>query len=838
MIDPLHKWLGIPPSEQPPNDYRLLGIALFEEDSDVIDSSADRQLAFLHGLANGEHSALAEELSNKVSAARLRLLNKQSKAQYDQELRNQQGGATPIAAAQVSGAPNIPTVKNWGDTQGESPNAPATAIPLAGQKAVPTETPQAAVPQAATPQAAVPQITAASSHVRVEGGSAKRKGFSRAWIYSLIPAGITFLVIIGLLIAGKVRLDPDKMQTLGIPKDIAEEVAETVSGMTDSPVVQTAPDSSTTSDSFPTPVDVVQPDPLASTENQTNGITQQPIPPLQDGSTFKSDPTTPGAISQPGLNRQDESATVTTAVDTTMGDAGTKAENPFVEVQPGDVPATSLPPGVNVGSLQGDSGFSAPPKKPMPTKGEIAEKMKLVSGLYKEEYTRAKTSGDKISLAQQIMTAANETNDDPAGRLALMRVARGIFIGESDYALTLDSIDQMAEYFQGIDSMTDKAIAIGSVKKIPVGKKTQYVNAVVAIANDSLRKGNFKACDLLLRGSVKHLSSGVPSSKAKAMQEVRLDYENARTLFVAYQSGAATLKTDPSNQIANNAVGKYLCLVELKWEEGFGHLVAGSDGSFKKAADAELALLKNTASDLQVGEAWYAVGNEEVGPLEKRRIFDRATQHYLSAKVTSKGLDALTINKRLKEIEPFKSVASKGGGTDSSSKSLKVVRLLDKRTWDSPIYSTDFAFIKETKAGIGMSLGMGTSTYGECSSGIELDGAAQVGVVGGLVSRSSSTSYSSRAKIGFMIDYHTPAGYTERVFLRIVGSEIYGPPTKPDWGQPKVSRTIAIGSQGPYRISLKEWAPDDWDGKIWFSIYLKDSGRDRALNSEVTWSAH
>ncbi len=35
-FDGYYKWLGIPPSEQPPNHYRLLGLGLFESDPDVI----------------------------------------------------------------------------------------------------------------------------------------------------------------------------------------------------------------------------------------------------------------------------------------------------------------------------------------------------------------------------------------------------------------------------------------------------------------------------------------------------------------------------------------------------------------------------------------------------------------------------------------------------------------------------------------------------------------------------------------------------------------------------------------------------------------------------------
>ena len=29
-FDPYYRWLGIPPGEQPPNHYRLLGVQLFE----------------------------------------------------------------------------------------------------------------------------------------------------------------------------------------------------------------------------------------------------------------------------------------------------------------------------------------------------------------------------------------------------------------------------------------------------------------------------------------------------------------------------------------------------------------------------------------------------------------------------------------------------------------------------------------------------------------------------------------------------------------------------------------------------------------------------------------
>ena len=109
MFDPLHKWLGIPPDQQPPNLYRLLGISPFESDQDVINAAADKQLAFLHDLTNGTQAEAAEELSNQVSAARVTLLIEKKKAVYDAQLKDvfakQQAAAFDSAAVGPSPPP-------------------------------------------------------------------------------------------------------------------------------------------------------------------------------------------------------------------------------------------------------------------------------------------------------------------------------------------------------------------------------------------------------------------------------------------------------------------------------------------------------------------------------------------------------------------------------------------------------------------------------------------------------------------------------------------------------------------------------------------------------------
>jgi hypothetical protein len=86
-FDPYYQWLAIPPKDQPPNHYRLLGIVLFEGNPQVIENAADRQMAHLRTFQTGQHSALAQNLLNEVAAAKVCLLNLAKKAAYDQHLQ-------------------------------------------------------------------------------------------------------------------------------------------------------------------------------------------------------------------------------------------------------------------------------------------------------------------------------------------------------------------------------------------------------------------------------------------------------------------------------------------------------------------------------------------------------------------------------------------------------------------------------------------------------------------------------------------------------------------------------------------------------------------------------
>lgn len=86
-FDPYYMWLGVPPEDQPPDHYRLLGVKLFEESPDVISNAANRQMAHIRTFQLGEHQLESQGLLNELSTARICLLNRDKKAVYDDGLR-------------------------------------------------------------------------------------------------------------------------------------------------------------------------------------------------------------------------------------------------------------------------------------------------------------------------------------------------------------------------------------------------------------------------------------------------------------------------------------------------------------------------------------------------------------------------------------------------------------------------------------------------------------------------------------------------------------------------------------------------------------------------------
>ena len=77
QFDPYHRWLGIPPEEQPAHHYRMLGLELYEADPEVIQEACDKQMTHVQTHKTGPYSHESQEMLNELARVKITLMNEE-----------------------------------------------------------------------------------------------------------------------------------------------------------------------------------------------------------------------------------------------------------------------------------------------------------------------------------------------------------------------------------------------------------------------------------------------------------------------------------------------------------------------------------------------------------------------------------------------------------------------------------------------------------------------------------------------------------------------------------------------------------------------------------------
>lgn len=190
-FDPYRKWLGIPPQDQPPHHYRLLGISPFEDDPDVIDNAANRQMQHIRTFQSGRHAAFSQQILNEISAAKICLLSPEKKADYDKQLKRElKQKRQPVATAAPVRAAAPPIAAPAGGAMDDIAEAlPAEDIPQS-----------AAIPNfcASPKRGGAAVAVGAATRTVARGGKRTRTG-RKSSPWPIVLGMMAVVVIIGLL---------------------------------------------------------------------------------------------------------------------------------------------------------------------------------------------------------------------------------------------------------------------------------------------------------------------------------------------------------------------------------------------------------------------------------------------------------------------------------------------------------------------------------------------------------------------------------------------------------------------------------------------------------------
>ena len=710
MLDYLYEWFGIPPEEQPPNHYRLLGIGLFEKDTGVINAAAEKQLLLLHDLVKGGHGEVAVKLSQQIRAVRLLLLDPEKKQAYDLTLQAQQGVSKPPVQA---GSPRMGHA---------GPHGPAViqVPPVAAASRQPQ------VRLKARPQ------SRSSTRRR-----AKRVSWSGRIMKLLIGSGLSVAVLIGFgLATGRLVVDLDK-------------------------------------------------------RGKREGQPEEPLSRASEERISRSREISGSALAQ--------------------------------DVEGNEPVRTELQEQVHQETVEEETATPVASGDPVaglaqrPSDEQVAEQMDRIQKQTTNEWKVAQEEGRRLEFARAIYRMGMKEKSDVVARYAYLQLAHQLMLQQEDYESAFAVLDSMEANFSDFDARLHKVDAIKeTTASLPPERLDGLFMAVCDVVEESAEDRAFDAAKSLCE--LTRTEFVLSQEDIETIDQLGLDVDELSAAFEEKVRAEQLLETDPKNSEALGRLGGFICLYQHQWEDGLSRLSKGVD-RYSEAASREVS----AKDSIETADAWFNLMANETSRMRQLAIAIHAKDLYQQM-LPSSSSQASVIAKRIKGLER---VVKRKHRYQLGDRGL--TRERDYREFTSQDSKSDFVERQGNRFVLGM--GRRRDGTGEAIASVELQHASILRTAM-RQSKGYAGPITPRSRMGFFVDYHTPGGYEKRVFLSF-GKDRGKPFEQPNWGVGgRPTEVVELGWSKQQELDLGRWSPENWDGRCWFMMYMKDAGA--FYNMEVT----
>jgi hypothetical protein len=298
-------------------------------------------------------------------------------------------------------------------------------------------------------------------------------------------------------------------------------------------------------------------------------------------------------------------------------------------------------------------------RQPVPDKKALTKAVELVNDIFKDEIAKAKDPDKARALAVYLVGQGDESSDDPAARFVLYRQARDLAVFAGDAALTLNTIDKMAQYFQ-VSGLDLKAEALGKlVDKVAVKDPSKALTELtLSLINEALDADNYDAATELGKVAAAAAKNSQVVALVTAVGKRNADVQAAKEKFSVLQPFVDRLKKDPNDAEANLKMGEYFGLFKGKWDRAMPYLAKSKAEPLAGLAKQDVTGPKEAADQAKLADAWweYAAGQKDP---QQARLQERAAYWYDKAIV---GLGGLSRTKAQKRIDV---VAARNQGTQT-----------------------------------------------------------------------------------------------------------------------------------------------------------------------------
>ncbi|MEQ8788052.1 MAG: hypothetical protein RIC55_17220 [Pirellulaceae bacterium] len=615
-FDAYYKWLAIPPEEQPPDHYRLLGVKQFESDADVIESAADQRMVHLRNFQSGKNAAHSQRLLNEVSAAKGVLLTPEKRSEYDKKLRRKIEECslpkalpigTPMPPITAGGSPPPPPV----GTPAPLPMASPAPLPVAAVQATPAYEPVAPVGVPVSPpvEPKPGEVYTTTPGMLHRSHGARKKA---PWLLPVMIAGAMAGVLGLLLCAGGLYFlfssPADTDIAYGddgrvVPAPLDPRTTDGDDDAADGSDVNGDTDGDT--DAAPTPVDPMPVDPAP--------VDPAPVDPM---------PVDPAPVDP-------------------------------MPVDP--MPVDPMPPPVEPMPVDPMPVDPMPVEPPKAVKAEFPPKAELDAAEAKvSEVMKLATiteNSARVAKADEMLQLAKDPASPLSERFALLRKASQLAEDAGDSAVVLRAVGEMEKVFE-FDADRSRAVLLaGTAKNVTPETLEPLMIDSGRFLDDLVHNERLDVALMLMEELHRTIpTKGVAGRNLRKPLNDRLkEIKDLHKVWQVAENARLALETNPDDPLKNLVYGRYLSLTKGEFDAGVKHLSKTEDEALKSAADIDLAASQSqvTADMLAAADAWYSVAEKDEADAA---FYARAHHWYELVKDDVGSLDKIRVTERLGAI--------------------------------------------------------------------------------------------------------------------------------------------------------------------------------------------
>jgi hypothetical protein len=351
------------------------------------------------------------------------------------------------------------------------------------------------------------------------------------------------------------------------------------------------------------------------------------------------------------------------ATSMSLGSLDAKIRYHAVQLRPADSLSSSTPLAATNSIPSATEKPVAGTRLPVPSAEEHARRLAEARTIFEVQLKEAVKPAQKASLAQIILTAADNTKSDSNARYVLIDLARKVYIQAGEVARSLAAARTLEKEFEvAEDELYTATIESLDEATLPPDERTALAKAAIDLAEELLAADEFEQAEKISVVAAQSANKQKDAELRKEIVQRRAQVVRVATAARAAQPSATLLATMPDDRAANLAVGRFRCFVLEDWEGGLPNFVKSGDPLFAGPAALDLAILSGKPADLAAaGEAWLklAADTKSIAREDRPAIQRRAKAHLTAAIPGLVGLDRVRVEKRLEEVKDVGAAAPK-----------------------------------------------------------------------------------------------------------------------------------------------------------------------------------